>query len=71
MKAKLSKSGKLNGKSCNQSKNMKTFDDLVKVLERIAKALEIVVDTKKKTLRMVDVERGKVYKSHLGRKLRK
>lgn len=43
----------------------------VKALERIADALEIVIDKKKKTLRMVDVDRSKVYKTHLGGKLRK
>ena len=42
---------------------------LVNALERIATSLEIIVDRKKKTLRMVDVERGQVYKTHLGRKL--
>lgn len=41
------------------------------IFERIATALETVVDPKKKTLRMVDVERGKVYKTHLGGKLRR
>lgn len=43
----------------------------VRALERIANSLEIIVDKKKKTLRMVDVERGKVYKTHLGGKLSK
>lgn len=44
---------------------------IASALERIAAALETVIDKKKKTLRMVDVERGKVYKTHLGGKLRK
>lgn len=43
----------------------------VKAIERIASALELIVDKKKRTLRMVDVERGNVYKAHLGGKLRK
>jgi hypothetical protein len=43
---------------------------LTRALERIASALETVVDRKKRTLRMVDVERGKVYKTHLGKSLR-
>lgn len=45
-----------------------------KQLERLIKALEklaSVVDSKKKTLRMVDVDRGKIYKTHLGGKLNK
>jgi hypothetical protein len=44
---------------------------LLRALERIAESLNTVVDRKKKTLRMVDVDRSKVYKTHLGRKLRK
>jgi hypothetical protein len=44
---------------------------LVRALERIATSLELVVDRKKRTLRMVDVDRGKVYKTHLGGKLKK
>lgn len=40
-------------------------------LNRIATALETIIDKKKKTLRMVDVDRGKVYKTHLGKKLSK
>lgn len=44
---------------------------LISALERIAAALEIVVDRKKRTLRTVDIERGKVYKTHLGKSLRK
>lgn len=43
---------------------------LIKVLHRIADSLDTIIDKKKKTLRMVDVERGKVYKTHLGKKLR-
>lgn len=39
-------------------------------LERIALAFETIIDGKKRTLRMVDVERGKVYKTHLGNSLR-
>lgn len=42
---------------------------LVKALERIASAIEKVIDKKKRTVRMVDVDRGKVYKTHLGKKL--
>jgi hypothetical protein len=44
-----------------------------KLLERLVTALEtlaLCVDRKKKTVRTVDVERGKVYKTHLGKKLR-
>jgi hypothetical protein len=44
---------------------------LVHAVERIALCLETVVDRKKKHLRMCDTERGKVYKTHLGGKLRK
>jgi hypothetical protein len=44
---------------------------LLHALRRIANALETVVDQKKRTIRMVDVERGKVYKTHLGKGLRK
>jgi chemotaxis regulatin CheY-phosphate phosphatase CheZ len=40
-------------------------------LERIATVLETTIDAKKRTLRMVDLERGKVYKTHLGKSLRK
>lgn len=40
-------------------------------IERLARDLETVIDHKKRTLRMVDVERGKVYKTHLGKSLRK
>lgn len=40
-------------------------------LFRIANALETVIDQKKRHVRMVDVERSKVYKTHLGGKLRK
>lgn len=46
-------------------------------LERIASALEsisnsfgFVVDEEKRTLRMVDIDRAKVYSAHLGEKLR-
>jgi len=46
-------------------------------LERIADALEsivgllkVVVDPAKRTLRLEDVERAKVYSTHLGEKLR-
>jgi hypothetical protein len=40
-------------------------------LERIANCLESIVDKEKGTLRMVDVERGNVYKTHLGKNLTK
>ena len=39
-------------------------------LERIAAALEAVVDREKRTVRMVDVDRANVYKTHLGKNLR-
>jgi hypothetical protein len=42
----------------------------VKALERIADSLDVIIDRRKKTLRMVDVERGNVYKTHLGKNLR-
>lgn len=42
----------------------------VKAVESIAHSLETIVDKKKRTLRMVDVDRSKVYKTHLGKKLR-
>jgi hypothetical protein len=51
--------------------NQKQINRITKALERIANALDTIVDRKKKTLRMVDVERGKVYKTHLGKKLSK
>jgi len=44
-----------------------------KLAERLTVAFEslsLCVDVKKKCFRMVDVERGKVYKTHLGKKLR-
>jgi hypothetical protein len=44
---------------------------LIKVLHQIRDLLATIIDKKKRTLRMVDVERGKVYKTHLGGKLRK
>jgi hypothetical protein len=47
------------------------FNRLIRAIERIALALETVVDRKKRTLRMVDVERGNVYKTHLGKSLRR
>lgn len=37
--------------------------------ERIANALESVLDKEKGCLRMVDVDRANVYKTHLGKKL--
>lgn len=43
----------------------------IKALERFAFALETIIDRKKRTLRMVDVDRGKVYKTHLGKRLEK
>lgn len=42
------------------------------LLERAIKALEtlaLCVDQETKTLRMVDVKRGEVYKTHLGQRL--
>lgn len=38
-------------------------------LERIANVLDMVLDHDKNALRMFDVERGNVYKTHLGKKL--
>lgn len=49
--------------------NKKELNRLLRALERIANALDVVVDRKKRTLRMVDVDRSKVYKTHLGKKL--
>lgn len=49
---------------------MKELRQIHNTLRRIAVALELIVDKKKRTLRMVDVDRGKVYKTHLGRKLK-
>lgn len=43
---------------------------IAEALERIADALEICTDQEKKALRMFDVERANVYKTHLGGKLR-
>lgn len=51
--------------------NTNQIKQLLHSLTRIANALETVVDQKKRTLRMVDVDRGKVYKTHLGKKLSK
>lgn len=51
--------------------NRKELNRLLRAVERIASALEKVIDPKKRTLRMVDVDRGKVYKTHLGNKLSK
>lgn len=51
--------------------NKNEIKQLLHQLRRIANCLETVVDQKKRTLRMVDVERGKVYKTHLGKGLRK
>jgi hypothetical protein len=39
-------------------------------LEGIVKRLGIVVDEEKHCIRMVDVDRAKVYSTHLGEKLR-
>jgi hypothetical protein len=44
---------------------------VARALERIAASLEVVVDGEKRTLRMVDVDRANVYKTHLGKNLRK
>jgi hypothetical protein len=46
-------------------------DHLIKVLHQIRDLLATIIDKKKRTLRMVDVDRSKVYKTHLGRKLSK
>ncbi len=43
--------------------------DIVKQLSRIADLLQLIVDTDKKTLRMVDVDRASVYSTHLGKTL--
>lgn len=43
----------------------------IRALERIATVLEMALDKKKQALRTVDVDRGKVYKTHLGKKLSK
>ncbi len=45
-------------------------DSKLDALSRIANALETIVDKEKRTLRMVDVDRAKVYGTHLGGKLR-
>lgn len=46
------------------------FDRLIKALEKIAGCLEVVTDRKNRTLRMNDVDRAKVYKTHLDYNLR-
>jgi hypothetical protein len=43
---------------------------MVEATERIANSLEAIVDKKKRVARTIDVERSKVYKTHLGKKLR-
>lgn len=47
----------------------KTEIRLLKAFESIAQSLKTVVDRKKRFIRMVDIDRGKVYKTHLGKKL--
>ena len=53
---------------------MSDFEEgLLERLTRIAQALEIIseaVDMEKRTLRMEDVERAKVYATHLGKELK-
>lgn len=44
---------------------------LLHQLYRIANVLETVCGQKKRTIRTIDIDRGKVYKTHLGGKLRK
>lgn len=51
--------------------NESQADHLIRVLHQIRDLLATIIDKKKKTLRMVDVDRGKVYGKHLGKKLRK
>jgi hypothetical protein len=50
--------------------NDSQVNHLIKVLHRIADSLDTIIDKKKRTLRMVDVDRGKVYKTHLGKNMR-
>lgn len=46
------------------------WERIANALERIASALETVLDKDKSCIRMVDVDRANVYKTHLGEKLR-
>lgn len=39
-------------------------------MENLCNVLNLVVDKKEKCIRMVDIDRGKVYKIHLGTKLK-
>lgn len=50
---------------------MNELKHLTRILSRIAIALEKVVDNKKKAIKTIDIGRAKVYKTHLGNKLRK
>lgn len=46
------------------------FNRAVLALERIADVLEDAYNVKKKAFQMVDIDRSKVYKTHLGKSLR-
>lgn len=63
------------GRNKMNDKQTETFlfnvESIRVALQDISQTLDFIVDTKKKTLRMVDVDRGKVYKTHLGKKLSK
>lgn len=50
---------------------VKSLEGISISLGRMAFYLSLIIDNKKKTLRMVDVDRSKVYKTHLGGKLKK
>jgi len=52
----------------NMDKHNKESEQLTPI-ERIANVLEAVLDKKRGCLRMVDVDRASVYKTHLGKKL--
>lgn len=53
------------------NKAIKDLDRIANAVEKIAKLLGVAIDPRKRTVRTVDVERGKVYKTHLGKKLSK
>jgi hypothetical protein len=54
----------------NSANAVRCLERIAHSLESIADSLRVVVDYDKRVLRMEDVERGKVYSSHLGKKLR-
>jgi hypothetical protein len=47
-----------------------TDEQTWKMLQRIAIALESVIDKEKGAVRTIDIGRAEVYKTHLGEKLR-